>query len=71
MKKKRGSSVRRQTFLKDLPRRAAIPKFLLPDEIQKVKTLKALDPKMNWDEAVQHVVFNSVKDIPSIVGVKT
>ncbi len=70
MKKKRGSSVRRQTFLKDLPRRASIPKFLLPDEIQKVKALKALDPKMNWDEAVQCIVFNSVKDIPALIGLK-
>lgn len=71
MKKKRGSSIRRRTFLKDLPRRAAIPKFLLPDEIKKVKALKASDPEMDWDEAVQQVVFTSVRDLPAIVGLKT
>lgn len=68
--KKRGSSIRRQTFLKDLPRSAAIPKFLLPDEIQRVKKIKESNPEMDWSEAVQQVVFSSVKDIPAIIGAK-
>jgi hypothetical protein len=68
--KKRGSSIRRQTFLKDLPRSAAIPKFLLPDEIKRVKAMKQVCPQMDWDEAVQRVVFSSVKDINAIIGAR-
>ena len=63
-------AVRRQTLLKDLPRGAAIPKFLQLDEIRRIKKMKEDRPDLEWDEVVQQVVFSSVRDISSIVGVQ-
>lgn len=51
--------VRRKAYLKDMPRRAEIPKFLHPAEIGKVKDLKAQRPSLSWEAAVRIVVMTS------------
>lgn len=61
-------AVRRQTVLKELPRSAAIPKFLHSDEIRNIQAIKRVCPEMEWDEIVKCVVFLSVKNISSIIG---
>lgn len=51
--------VRRKSYLKDMPRRAEIPKFLHPAEIMTVKRLKAERPELSWTAAVRIVVLST------------
>lgn len=56
---------RRRAYLSDIPKNVGIPKFLRPEEILRVKSMKDSEPWMSWDEVVSLVVFDSV-NIPEL-----
>lgn len=64
--KTKTKSIRRRTYMQNLPRIAAIPKFLLPREILAVKELKDASPELSWEQCVESIVYDSV-DIAKVL----
>lgn len=56
---------KRRTQLRDgIPSSVSLPKFLAPEEILRIKEIKATRPYFSWDEVVEIVVADGLKKKP-------
>lgn len=54
-----GNAGRRAVAMAGIPSVVAVPKFLTPGEIVKVKDMKSDIPELSWEEAIIEVVKDS------------
>jgi hypothetical protein len=45
-----------------VPSNVGLPKFLTPPEIKLLAELKEINPKRTWEQLVEEIIADSVKD---------